>query len=163
MECLNKSLYWFYEERSITVGLLLCQCRDTEKSKLECPKHFSFRNNQGFQGGQNQGQLSTGYSTLLCFSREAQCHIHYLFYSFSTGKHLLQLSKGNCLDPPSQTALTTPVPPPSHQTNLQNNIVVCQEPIHHPWPCSCVAFLIKVVSSQSSPVIYVSLLELELH
>lgn len=146
MESSNKSLYPFHEERSITVGLLLCQCRDTEKSKMECPKHSSFRSNQGFQGGQNQEQPSTGYSTLLCFSKEAQRYIHYLFYFFSTSKHLLQLSKGNC-----------------HQTNLQNNTVVCQEPIHHPWPCSCVAFLIKVVSIQSSPVIYLSLLELELH
>lgn len=98
MESLNKSLYPFHEERSITVGLLLCQCRDTEKSKLDCPKHVSFTNNQGFQGSQNQEQPSTGYSILLCFSREAQCHVHYLFYFFSTGKHLLWLSKGNCLE-----------------------------------------------------------------
>lgn len=103
-------------------------------------------------------------TALSCASPKRLDAMSIIFFTFfSTGKHLLRLSKGNCLDPPSQAALTTPVPTPSHQTNLQNNTVVYQESIHHLWPCSCVAFLIKGVSSQLSPAIYVSLLELQLH
>lgn len=167
MESLNKSLYAFYEERRITVGLLLCQCRGTAKSKMSrqlhlCSKHSSFRNNPGFRGGQKHLQ----HFAVLLKRGSMQCPSPFkLFYYWQTSPEAQQrelpfpFPSGN-----SQAALTTPLPTPSHQTNLQNSIFVHQDAsVHHPWPCSCVAFLIKVVSSQSSPVIYVSSLELELH
>lgn len=128
--------------------MLLCQCRQLHL----CPKHYNFRTK-----GSKLAKTSLAQATALCCASQERLNaMSIIFFTFfSTGEHLLRLSKGNCLDPPSQAALTIPGATPSHQIHLQNNIVVYQESIHHPWPCSCVAFLIKVVSSQLSPVIYV--------
>lgn len=119
----------------------------------------------GTTQGSEVARNSLAKSTALFWASQERLNAMSIFFFtfFTTGKHLLRLSKGSCPGSPSQAALITPVPTPSHQTNLQNNIFVHQESVHHPWHCSCVAFLIKVVSSQLNCMIFVSLLELELH
>lgn len=92
MESLNKSLYAFYEERRITVGLLLCQCRGTAKSKMSrqlhlCSKHSSFRNNPGFRGGQKHLQ----HFAVLLKRGSMQCPSPFkLFYYWQTSPEAQQ-------------------------------------------------------------------------